>query len=154
MWRYAQISFETSAVWSNLMPLYDAVTHTLKQALLRETGFTGYVGSHISHLYGPGACLYYTIGVRTSEGSTPPQMIEQYTGIKRAATDEIMKMGGALSHHHAVGREHQPWIERELSATGIQSIRGMKASLDPKGILNPGTLIPAAGNGRHRHGGF
>ena len=146
-------SFETSTVWSNVMPLYDAVTHAIKKALLHETGFAGYIGNHISHLYDTGACLYYTIGVRTREGSTPQQMIEQYTGIKRAATEEIMKRGGALSHHHAVGYEHQPWIERELSATGIQSIRALKASLDPKGILNPGTLIPDAANGRHRYSG-
>ena len=68
--------------------------------------------------------------------------MEQFTAIKNAATEAMMQQGGALSHHHAVGQEHQPWIERELSPAGLASLRGLKASLDPTGILNPGSLIP------------
>ncbi len=96
----------------------------------------------MSHLYQTGACLYFTVTVRAKDGSTPDQMISQYTTIKGAATDEIVRCGGALSHHHAVGYEHQPWIEQELSRTGVQAIRAVKTSLDPTGILNPGSLIP------------
>lgn len=140
-------SFETSTVWSNMMPLYGAVGEVLRKTLKEVTGFEGYVGNHISHLYDTGACLYYTVGVRSREGSTPEEMIEQYTTIKHAATSEIMRNRGALSHHHAVGYEHQPWIEQELSATGIRSLMGLKMSLDPQRILNPGSLLPDSAQG-------
>ena len=135
-------SFETSTVWSNMMPLYGSVTEVIRKTFEEVTGFVGYVGGHISHLYGTGACLYYTVGGRSREGSTPEEMIEQYTTIKHAATSEIMRNGGALSHHHAVGYEHQPWIEQELSATGVRSLTGLKLCIDPQRILNPGSLLP------------
>ncbi len=62
--------------------------------------------------------------------------------MRNVDTSEIMRNGGALSHHHAVGYEHQPWIEQELSATGIRSLTGLKLCLDPQRILNPGSLLP------------
>ncbi len=135
-------AFETSATWSNLLPLYESVGKVIRDTFANVTGFKGFVGAHLSHLYDTGACLYYTIGVRSRENSTPIEMMEQYTAIKRATTEAIMQHGGALSHHHAVGQEHQPWLEREISPTGVASLRGLKVSLDPTGILNPGSLIP------------
>jgi alkyldihydroxyacetonephosphate synthase len=75
-------------------------------------------------------------------GSGPQQLIEQYWGVKQAATSAILAAGGALSHHHAVGYEHQPWIEEELSPLGVASLRAVKQRLDPTAILNPGSLLP------------
>ncbi|TDJ47885.1 MAG: FAD-binding oxidoreductase [Gemmatimonadetes bacterium] len=136
-------SFETSTAWSNLMPLHRSVTAAIKQTVERVTGRSGYyLGCHISHLYETGACLYYTLAVRARDGSSPEEMIEQFNTIKRATTDEMMRCGGALSHHHAVGYEHQPWIEQELSTAGVNALRAVKQALDPSGILNPGSLIP------------
>jgi alkyldihydroxyacetonephosphate synthase len=135
-------SFETATTWSNVMALYETVTGAIRRAFRDITGFKGFVGTHISHLYNTGVCLYFTVGVRSREGSTAHDMIAQYAAIKKAATDAIMDCTGALSHHHAVGYEHRPWIERELSPAGIASLRAIKASLDPRGVLNPGSLIP------------
>jgi alkyldihydroxyacetonephosphate synthase len=134
-------SFETATVWSNLIPLYEASTETLRRIIRDVTGFEGYIGSHISHLYQTGACLYYTICTRYKEGSTPEEVIEQYAEIKRAATETFVKCGGALSHHHGVGYEHRPWLERELSERGVASLRQVKDTLDPDGIMNPGGIL-------------
>ena len=136
-------SFETATVWSNLMPLYESTNETLRQVIRDVTGFEGYIGSHISHLYETGACLYYTICTRCREGSTPEEAIEQYSEIKRVATETFVRGGGALSHHHGVGYEHRPWIERELSERGVASLRHLKDALDPDGIMNPGGLLGA-----------
>jgi alkyldihydroxyacetonephosphate synthase len=57
-------------------------------------------------------------------------------------TDTIMSLGGTLSHHHAIGTEHRPWMKMEISPTGLQALYALKASLDPKRILNPGKLLP------------
>ena len=54
-----------------------------------------------------------------------------------------MKNGGTLSHHHAVGTEHLPWVEEDLSPTGLKAVKALKAGLDPNDIMNPGKIIPS-----------
>jgi alkyldihydroxyacetonephosphate synthase len=73
---------------------------------------------------------------------TPGKELEEYYRYKRLITETFVTHGGTLSHHHAVGIEHQHWIERELTPTGVQALRGLKAALDPHEIMNPGKLIP------------
>jgi alkyldihydroxyacetonephosphate synthase len=137
-------SFETSTVWSNVMPLY----HTMKEsigALAQEiTGFPAYVGCHISHLYRTGACLYFTVAVRCRAGTTPTEMLDQYNALKSASTAKIVQHGGATSHHHAIGIEHQPWLQQEISPVGLKALRAMKDQLDPMNLMNPGTLLGEA----------
>lgn len=129
---------ETSATWTNVLPLYTSVIKTIKERFKNEQGGDGYVGCHISHTYKTGACLYFTYAAK----QIPGKELEQYYGYKTAITDAIVAAGGTLSHHHAVGYEHMAWMEEELSPTGIESLRALKERLDPKGILNPGKLIP------------
>ncbi len=80
--------------------------------------------------------------VGTSRPTPANALLEQYCRYKKMVTDTFMATGGTLSHHHAIGYEHMPWMEEEVSATGLTALRALKASLDPKGILNPGKLIP------------
>jgi len=135
-------SFDTAAVWSELWPLYERVTGVFEKTIEQVTGRPGYVGSHISHLYETGACLYYTFAASPLSSWEPELLLEQYTAIKDAVTEAILSCGGALSHHHAVGREHRAWIEGELSALGVRTLRAVKRELDPDSVLNPGSLIP------------
>ncbi|MEC7811576.1 MAG: FAD-linked oxidase C-terminal domain-containing protein, partial [Verrucomicrobiota bacterium] len=65
-----------------------------------------------------------------------------YLHIKKAAEDAFMKNGGTLSHHHAVGTEHLPWVEEDVSPTGLKAVQAVKEGLDPRGIMNPGKIIP------------
>jgi len=135
-------SFETSVLWSGLMPLYREVTEAFEEAILAATGRPGYVGCHVSHLYETGACLYYTFAASPLDAPTTPVLLDGYGTIKRTVTEAIMARGAALSHHHAVGIEHRPWIAREIGEPGLRSLRAMKNVLDPTGILNPGALFP------------
>ena len=128
---------ETSTVWSNVLPLYAGTVEAVKARFRQEDG-TGYIGCHISHTYKTGACLYFTFAARQPKGGE----LEHYYGYKRLITDTILRLGGTLSHHHAVGVEHRPWIEEELSPAGLQALQALKASLDPKRVLNPGKLLP------------
>jgi alkyldihydroxyacetonephosphate synthase len=68
--------------------------------------------------------------------------IGQWRKIKTAASDAIVSNGGTISHHHGVGLDHLPWMEAEKGALGIDVLRAIKRAVDPKGILNPGKLIP------------
>jgi alkyldihydroxyacetonephosphate synthase len=130
-------TLETAASWSNLMRLYGAVRSALAGAL-EARGTPGRVMCHISHLYPDGASLYYTFIARQEEGSE----LEQWHSVKSAACDAIVAAGGTITHHHAIGRDHVPWMPAEVGEQGIEMLRALKQRMDPAGILNPGKLIP------------
>lgn len=127
---------ETSTLWSNVMPLYQK-THQAIQAALKPEEAKMWCGCHVSHSYHTGASLYFTFAFRAPAQKT----LEYYDRVKRAAENAFMHNGATLSHHHAVGYEHMPWLEEDISATGIQVIKGIKRTLDPTDIMNPGKLV-------------
>lgn len=127
---------ETATTWKNLLPMYYSVRKSILQAI-RETGSQPWCGCHISHTYKTGASLYFTFAFKQAEN-----VLEQYLHVKKAAEDAFIQCGGTLSHHHAVGFEHLPWISDDISATGIKAIQGIKTSLDPNNIMNPSKIVP------------
>ena len=129
-------TLETATRWSNVQRLHGAVAGAIETALA-EQGTPGIVTCHVSHLYETGASLYYTFIARQRVGCE----IEQWQAVKRAASEAIVCGGGTITHHHAVGRDHAPWLEREIGAEGMAAIRALKAELDPAGIMNPGKML-------------
>ncbi len=129
-------TLETATRWANVETLRDAVTGAIERAL-EDQGTPGIVMCHVSHLYETGASLYYTFIARQREGAE----IEQWRAVKRAASEAIVAGGGTITHHHAVGRDHAPWLEREIGGEGVAAIRALKAELDPHGIMNPDKLL-------------
>ena len=129
---------ETATTWDNLRTLHESGLADVEQAI-KDTGVHAWVGCHLSHSYRTGASLYFTFGCLQREG----REIEQYLYVKKAAEDAFMKNGGTLSHHHAVGTEHLPWVEEDLSPTGLKAVKALKAGLDPNDIMNPGKIIPS-----------
>ena len=142
MMDYALIAdaFETATLWSKMLPLYRDARTVLLEAYRRETGHEGYLGCHLSHLYDTGACLYFTVGVLARAGSSPVQVNEQYGAIKAAAAEAFIRNGGTLSHHHGVGYEHEPWMDRDHSEPARRAFDRIKDTLDPRGIMSPGNL--------------
>jgi alkyldihydroxyacetonephosphate synthase len=130
-------TLETVTTWSRLHELHDAVANALRTSL-SDQGTPPIVGCHVSHLYPSGASLYFTVLARQKRG----EEIEQWTAAKKAAGDAISAHHGSITHHHAIGVDHRPWLEREDSPVGIAMIRAAKNELDPKGIMNPGKLLP------------
>ena len=128
---------ETSTTWDNLHNLYTKTLANIQKAI-RDTGADPWVGCHISHNYHTGASLYFTFGCRQIKG----RELDQYLYIKKAAEDSFLQNGGTVSHHHAVGTEHLPWIEADLSPTGLKAVRAIKDGLDPKSVMNPGKILP------------
>ena len=129
-------TLETATFWSRVEDLYSAV----KAALEGELGSDGspvLVLCHVSHVYETGCSLYFTVAARLGE-----EPLEQWLRAKRAASDVIVAQGATISHHHAVGTDHVPWLEGEIGPVGVRILRAVKAELDPTGVLNPGVLIP------------
>ena len=130
-------TLETAATWSALPTVYDAVRRALRESLTRE-GRRPLIMSHVSHGYPTGASLYVTV-LADRDDALP---IQQWLLAKRAATDALLAAGGTLTHHHAVGADHRPWMEREIGPLGVEVLRAVKERLDPQGICNPGVLLP------------
>jgi alkyldihydroxyacetonephosphate synthase len=130
-------TLETATQWSSLQSLHRDVAAALKRAL-GGLGTPPLVMCHISHVYETGASLYFTVIARQREGDE----IAQWRALKQAAGDAIMAGGGTITHHHAVGRDHTPWMAREVGDGGVAALRALKAELDPHGIMNPGKLLP------------
>ena len=130
-------TLETAAPWSGLFGLYRAVGAALRGALADPL-----IMCHISHLYPSGASLYFTFLAR-AEGDPGRPSLDQWRRAKTAATDAIVAAGGTITHHHAVGRDHAPWLRAEVGEIGVGALRAVKAELDPAGIMNPGKLLAA-----------
>lgn len=130
-------TLETATTWSQLDGLRSAVTEALTQGFA-AAGAKSYVMCHISHIYPTGASLYFTVlaGIRGEQ-------LEVWDTVKHRVGDAILGAGGTISHHHAVGRDHAPWLEDEIGSAGVRILAAIKRELDPQGILNPGAVIPA-----------
>jgi alkyldihydroxyacetonephosphate synthase len=126
-------TLETVTFWSNLDHVYQSV----KQALTDALGEATIVLCHISHVYETGASLYFTVATRQSDDP-----VAQWVAAKAAASDAIVHSGASITHHHAVGQDHKPWLGEEIGPVGVMILRAVKDRLDPTGVLNPGILIP------------
>ncbi len=127
-------TLETATFWSNLPRLYADVSAALTGALEEDSPL---VLCHISHVYETGASLYFTVAARERDDA-----LSQWDKAKKAASDAIVAAGATITHHHAVGRDHLPWLADEIGPVGVEMLRAVKERLDPQGVLNPGVLIP------------
>jgi alkyldihydroxyacetonephosphate synthase len=128
---------ETAMPWSQLLPVYDAVT-AAAHAAFAELGVRGYLMCHLSHSYHAGACLYFTFAFPPTSADA---MLEQYVVVKHAIQQAFVDNGATLSHHHAVGTEHAPWLEQDISAPGVAMLEALFAGTDPGRHLNPGKIV-------------
>jgi alkyldihydroxyacetonephosphate synthase len=134
---YLVETLETATHWSSLHRLRESVADALTAALREAGGRDPYVMSHISHVYETGGSLYFTVIT-----SAQPDPVGQWAAAKIAAMDAIAAAGATITHHHAVGRDHTPWLEAEIGMEGVRLLRGIKGLVDPQGVLNPGVLVP------------
>jgi alkyldihydroxyacetonephosphate synthase len=95
------------------------------------------VSCRFTHVYPDGPAPYYTVMAPAMRGGG----VEQWDEVKAAAAEAVIEGGGTITHHHAVGRDHRPWYDRQRPAPFAAALRAVKAELDPSGMLNPGVLI-------------
>ncbi len=126
-------TLETATFWSDV----DRVHADVTEALQRSLGEPCLVLCHVSHVYETGCSLYFTVAA--PQGEDP---VGRWGAAKVAASDAIVAAGATITHHHAVGTDHKPWLAQEIGPVGVAVLRAVKAELDPTGVLNPGVLIP------------
>ncbi|MGE5186934.1 MAG: FAD-binding oxidoreductase, partial [Acidobacteriota bacterium] len=129
-------TFETACTWAAFPALHARVTAAVQAALDAECG-GGLVATRFTHVYPDGPAPYYTfVGALRPGGE-----LAQWRAIKAAASDAVAAAGGTITHHHAVGRTHRPWHERERGPLLGEALAAIKRAWDPHGIMNPGALI-------------
>ncbi len=132
-------TFETAITWDRFAEFHAAVMERTNAAVQRVCG-AGTVTCRFTHVYPDGPAPYYTV----LAPSTPDAQLAQWAEIKMAASETLLALGGTITHHHAVGRDHRPWYDRQRPDGFARVLAAAKAALDPQAILNPGVLIDAA----------
>jgi alkyldihydroxyacetonephosphate synthase len=129
---------ETSAPWSALLDLYEGVTDAAWKTF-SDIGTRGWIMCHLSHSYHAGACLYFTFAFKPTSDD---RALAEYDRVKVAIQSEFMARGATLSHHHAVGVEHQQWLADDISPAGVAMVKALLDGVDPGHNLNPGKIVP------------
>lgn len=129
-------TFETAITWDRFAEFHAGVVAATTDAVRRVCG-TGIVTCRFTHAYADGVAPYYTV----LAPSRPDRQLADWAEIKQAAAETLLAHGGTITHHHAVGRDHRPWYDRERPDLFGAAFAAVKRTLDPRGVLNPGVLI-------------
>ena len=130
-------TLETAVTWDQFESFHQSVIDAAQRAFDAHCRGRGLITCRFTHIYPDGPAPYYSI-VAWSE---PGRQLETWDAIKASVSDAIIDNGGTITHHHAVGRDHRPWYERERGGLFTKTLTGLKSTLDPKWILNPGVLL-------------
>jgi alkyldihydroxyacetonephosphate synthase len=136
-------TFETAITWDRFEEFHAAVMETARRAVSEASGVPAdgpgspRVSCRFTHVYPDGVASYFTVLAPAVRGGE----VEQWEEIKAAVSEAIIDAGGTITHHHAVGRDHRPWYDRQRPAPFAAALRAAKSELDPAGMLNPGVLI-------------
>lgn len=129
-------TFETACTWDRFDALR-ATVNAAAQDAMRRLGTPGVVTCRFTHVYPDGPAPYFGIYAAGTWGST----VEQWDEIKAAVSEALISSGATITHHHAVGRDHRPWYDRQRPDLFAAALQAGKTVLDPSGILNPGAVI-------------
>jgi alkyldihydroxyacetonephosphate synthase len=139
-------TFETAITWDRFEEFHATVMETARRATAEACGVPAdgpgspRVSCRLTHVYPDGAAPYFTVLAPAVRGGE----VEQWDEIKSAVSEALIDAGGTITHHHAVGRDHRPWYDRQRPAPFAAALRAAKAELDPAGMLNPGVLLDPA----------
>jgi alkyldihydroxyacetonephosphate synthase len=131
-----QDTFETAITWDR-WPAFDAAIRTAVGDALQRTCGGGALSCRFTHVYPDGPAPYYSF----MAPCTPDAQSDAWKEVKKVASDVVIANGGTITHHHAVGKMHRPWYDQQMPDLYLESLKAMKRTLDPAGILNPGVLV-------------
>ena len=119
-------TFETAVTWDRFADFHESVMSAAATAI-REICGAGSLTCRLTHVYPDGAAPYFTILAPVRRGSE----LRQWGEIKAAASEAVLAGGGTITHHHAVGRDHRPWYDRQRPDRFAGALAAAKAALDP-----------------------
>ena len=128
---------ESCITWERYMQFQTEVKEATLHAIREVTGRAGTCTVRFTHLYPDGPAPYFTWHALGDKS----KLVEQFSAIKFAASEAMVNAGGTITHHHALGRDHRIWYDRERPKLFADALKAVKQRLDPHSILNPGILI-------------
>jgi alkyldihydroxyacetonephosphate synthase len=131
-------TLETALPWSQVRQASQAIPDSISN-VINQFGEQALVMTHLSHIYHHGASIYITYIFRRT--ADPDQLLERWKAMKVAASREIQKFGGTITHQHGIGLDHKSYLPDEKGPLGIEAIQSAAKTFDPEGILNPGKLF-------------
>ena len=130
-------TFETAITWERFEAFHNTVKAATESAIREATGRPGQVTCRFTHVYPDGPAPYFTFHAMGRHAD----LLSQWGTIKSAASGALIAAGGTITHHHAVGRDHRPWYDKQRPELFAAALRAAKRAVDPQGLLNPGVLI-------------
>jgi alkyldihydroxyacetonephosphate synthase len=141
-------TFETAVTWDRFAAFHAGVLDATRRAVDEACG-GGALSCRFAYVYPDGPAPYYSVYAPGRDGAE----LEQWDAIKAAASEAIVALGGTITHHHSVGRDHAPWYRREVPDLYTAALGAAKAELDPAGIMNPRVLLEPRPAHRGSNGG-
>ena len=108
-------TFETAITWDRFPDFHAEVMETAKRAVAEAGGGSAEgrgsprISCRFTHVYPDGPAPYYTVLAPARRGDE----VAQWDEIKAAVSETVIDAGGTITHHHAVGRDHRPWYDRQ-----------------------------------------
>jgi alkyldihydroxyacetonephosphate synthase len=130
-------TFETACTWDRAEELYETVRAGVAAAIVDVSGEPGIVTCRLTHVYPDGVAPYFTVLAKGRRGAE----VSMWDAVKICSSDLLERLGATITHHHAVGRDHFRWYDRQRPDPFGMALRAAKKSLDPREILNPGVLF-------------
>lgn len=127
-------TIEVAAGWSAVADIYEQTVARLRAAVPE----LAVVFAHSSHSYAQGTNLYFIFAAAPQ--ASPMEAERVYRAVWERVIAVTLENGGTICHHHGIGRWRAPWLPSELG-TSYELLQRLKRALDPKGIMNPGTLL-------------
>jgi alkyldihydroxyacetonephosphate synthase len=130
-------TFETACTWDRFAEVHNGIISAVEKAIEQQCEGKGFVTMRVTHVYSDGLAPYYTVIAKGKNG----KQLEQWDYIKRAASEAILRLGATITHHHAVGRDHQIYYLQEKSPLYVEVLAAAKQKLDPLWIMNPEVIL-------------
>jgi alkyldihydroxyacetonephosphate synthase len=136
-------TFETAITWDRFEDFHSQVMEAARRGVAAaidgpsEGPGSPRISCRFTHVYPDGPAPYYTVLAPARRGAE----VAQWDEIKAACSEAVIDCGGTITHHHAVGRDHRPWYDRQRPDPFARALRAAKKELDPRGVLNPGVLV-------------
>jgi alkyldihydroxyacetonephosphate synthase len=138
-------TFETATTWDNFETLYEGAREKTAAAIREVCGHEAVVSCRFTHVYPDGPAPYFSYSALGTANGKLADSLAKWRDIKQATNEIVVALGGTVTHHHAVGRDHRSGYERQSPPLFRSALGAAKSVLDPAGILNPGVLIDPVG---------
>jgi alkyldihydroxyacetonephosphate synthase len=138
-------TFESAITWDRFEAFYEGVRERTAAAIGEICGHAAGVSCRFTHIYPDGPAPYFSYSALGTADGRLACSLAKWREIKQATNEIVVSLGGTVTHHHAVGRDHRSGYEQQSPPLFRGALAAAKASLDPAGVLNPGVLIDPAG---------